>query len=766
MSEAEFDSYLSLLSKFLRLRSRQRAELADELRDHLEARLEELLAAGHTREQAVAVALEEFGDAAVLATEFSRLASRRTRRFVMRCTAASAAVVAAVVLLSLALAPPGPNGPGPGRIVAQQGPAPDSGFVPGGLPGMTRPGGMPAVADESSVEQEAVARLDERLRHVPAGSEFKFEEMPLREVLNAIADSIEADVLIDEAALADAGVTADEPVTFKVTRTRLSAQSVLDFVLGPKGLAFVNRAGVIYVTSREQADELLVTKVYNVRDLLEHATIQAATHPGMTPGGGGGGLGGGLGGGGFFSVRDAAAAATLVAGQIGGGREGAAEGMMPGMAGSGMESGGGGLGGGMGMTPPQLTGAASELVDTIRRVTPGPWFDIDGVGGTVTVFNGLLVIRQTEENHAETQKLLDALRAAGGQQPGGSVTVPKDEPTPDPAGGAPVGEGGLPGPPPGYEPTAGIPGTPAAPKGLGAKFADYHPTASMRQMFLGALGGHGVPAGEIGEVGMLQTLLGINGPARQVFLNAGIDSGQVQQVYQQSFAERSIGDLYAFLDAAQAEARKDGLGTIDTGHLLVVLLEKGKDGPLRELLAQMGINADQVRDWVEEYRKATPSEERNPLQTAPRRVGSSDAGGVPASEFDPLKAAVGLRVRIGDTEATGSGVLVASRPGKALLLTTANMVLDEKATASENAAASVEVTLVEGAGAAYPRLVSGKVVRADRAANLAVVEIDAAGSLPLARLAPRSEIPSSGDAVFSVGVTGGLPVRREQTSST
>ena len=67
MSEAEFDSYLSLMAKFLRLRSRQKDALADELRDHLESRLDELLAQGKTREQAVSIALEEFGDAAVLA---------------------------------------------------------------------------------------------------------------------------------------------------------------------------------------------------------------------------------------------------------------------------------------------------------------------------------------------------------------------------------------------------------------------------------------------------------------------------------------------------------------------------------------------------------------------------------------------------------------------------------------------------------------------------------------------------------------------------
>lgn len=46
MSEREFDLYLELLAKFLRLRPGQTAEIADELRDHLEARLEEFSRAG------------------------------------------------------------------------------------------------------------------------------------------------------------------------------------------------------------------------------------------------------------------------------------------------------------------------------------------------------------------------------------------------------------------------------------------------------------------------------------------------------------------------------------------------------------------------------------------------------------------------------------------------------------------------------------------------------------------------------------------------
>lgn len=754
MPEAEFDSYLSLLSKFLRLRSRQRAELADELRDHLDSRLEELLAAGKTRDEAIGVALEEFGDAAVLATEFSRLASRRTKRFVMRCTAASAAVVAAVVLVSLALAPPGPDGLGPGQIVAQQGPSagPDGGLAPGGVPGFAGLGGMPAVPEEISVEQEAVAALDKKLAK-PVKAEF--ENVPLRDVIEAIANDIEADALIDEGSLEESAVSVDEPVTVKLTRTTLSARTVLGFVLEPQGLTFVNRSGVIFITTNEIAAETLFTKVYNVRDLLENATQYGS---GSSPMGSGmEAYGGGVGGGGFFAVSDTATLLTQAASQLGGGAmssEGGDAGMagMMGMPGAGM-TGGGGLGGG----PKQRSlppGPAGDLINTIEQTTSGPWFDIDGVGGTRTVFNGLLTVRQTEQVHTEIQKLLDALRQADRQQPGSSVTVPKDEPAGMlPGMGAFMGEGGMPG----AAADASMPGMPggfaAAPKGLGARFADYHPTASMRQMFLGALGSNGMAAGEIGEVGMLQTLLGVNGPARTVFQNAGIDAGQVQNLFQQSFAERSIGDLYTFLDAAQEEAKKDGRGTIDSGHLLIVLLERSKDGPLRELLAQMGINADQVRDWVKEYRKATASEQRNPLQTAPKANGSSPDA---AAQETSLRSTTRIRMRDLQGLNIGSGTVIGSLNGNAIILTCWHIFRD----VGDDAA--IEVDLFADSPVGPPKTLTGRLIASDRAADLGLVAVESSEKWPAVDVAGPGEAVKEGDAVYSIGCSNGSLPTLEQ----
>ena len=105
MSENEFDLYLSLLSRFLRLKPGQRSEIADELRDHLEARLEELSKSGLSREQAIHAALEEFGDAADLARHFTHIAQRRKRRFIMRCTVGTVVCLTAAILVTTAFWP-------------------------------------------------------------------------------------------------------------------------------------------------------------------------------------------------------------------------------------------------------------------------------------------------------------------------------------------------------------------------------------------------------------------------------------------------------------------------------------------------------------------------------------------------------------------------------------------------------------------------------------------------------------------------------------
>ena len=98
MSHGEFDEYLGLLGRMLRLARWQRESIACELRDHLQERLEELTAQGVPQREAIERALAEFGDAAVLAAQFIRVSRNKRRRWIMRCTIGFAGVAVAAVL--------------------------------------------------------------------------------------------------------------------------------------------------------------------------------------------------------------------------------------------------------------------------------------------------------------------------------------------------------------------------------------------------------------------------------------------------------------------------------------------------------------------------------------------------------------------------------------------------------------------------------------------------------------------------------------------
>ena len=101
MSPQEFENYLELLSRLLRLRAGQREAIEEELRAHMQERFAAFTSQGIGPERAVSMALAEFGDAAALAAEFTAVARLQRRRWMMRISmglAAAALVLVAVVV--------------------------------------------------------------------------------------------------------------------------------------------------------------------------------------------------------------------------------------------------------------------------------------------------------------------------------------------------------------------------------------------------------------------------------------------------------------------------------------------------------------------------------------------------------------------------------------------------------------------------------------------------------------------------------------------
>jgi hypothetical protein len=369
MPEQDFELYLSLLSRFLRLNPAQRDEIADELRDHLEQRLEELAARGVPRDKAIRQALDEFGNAAELAEHFTRAAHIRRRRLIMRCTFGTVGALAASLLVAMAFWPQNAHiaqAPLPRMGVANE---TNDRFVEESVqeetlagPEKAQPPAVPADDPRAQVAVKLETRID-------VGG---MSEQPLEKVVETIGDLVGVDILFDVQALTDEGTAIDSSIRkLKITHTQLTARGALELILEPLKLGFTIRDGIVLVTTTTKLSEQLEIRMYNVRDLLEperHETARADAGEGA--------------GEGFFSVESAVTA--IAAAQVGQ----------------------------LGNHEPAARGGSGSLIQVMTRsIDPDTWDEVGGPGSIVT-YNGLLVVRQTSAVHAKVEKFLEMMRRA------------------------------------------------------------------------------------------------------------------------------------------------------------------------------------------------------------------------------------------------------------------------------------------------------------------------------------------------------------------
>lgn len=274
MPEREFELYLGLLGKLLKLTPEQKSAISDELRDHLEERFEELVQASLSREDAIRQALDEFGDAAGLAVDFTKVSRKKIRRTIVKTTALTTAVTA-LLAFAFVYFGPGENG--------------DEG-----------PGGSSAIAD-SGDKQPTVAEVDyladEKLflktleRPTPAN----LVDTPLVDALMYFSQLHEIPILLDTTALEDYGYSGDEPITLdtqSLPRAYFEAAAkaaaekkpvpklppnadqvplrlVLDWICRPLDLAWYLDDGIIHVTTIDEDANRLVPRSYDVGVLLK-----------------------------------------------------------------------------------------------------------------------------------------------------------------------------------------------------------------------------------------------------------------------------------------------------------------------------------------------------------------------------------------------------------------------------------------------------------------------------------------------------------------
>jgi general secretion pathway protein D len=136
--------------------------------------------------------------------------------------------------------------------------------------------------------------------------EVQFQETPFEQVVEWLRDFTKLNISVRWQKLADAGIERDKPVTIQVRNLRLS--QVLWMIMNELGgsevkLAYRISGNLLIFSTTEDLDKEMVTKVYDIADLLlrvPRATRSSGfdVSQGLSQGGGQGGQGGGGGGGG------------------------------------------------------------------------------------------------------------------------------------------------------------------------------------------------------------------------------------------------------------------------------------------------------------------------------------------------------------------------------------------------------------------------------------------------------------------------------------
>lgn len=251
--DVEFEAYLNLLSRFLRLSARQRDEIRRELQSHLADAVADAMDRGLSRDAAIQQTLEEFGDAAELAARFRDIG--RTRRWIMRSTAVAACAMLSYIGFNLF--------------------APDRQMTPlsAGDAGAHRPARetpLPmdemsfAAGDEYAAEN---ARIEAALRTTV--DTITFSETPFESFVTWLQTTTNANIVVRWRALDNIGVVRDTPVDLSLKNVRL--ERVIEEVfasLPDVALGYSIENGILVIGPRDSLNRRLTLVVYDVQDLL------------------------------------------------------------------------------------------------------------------------------------------------------------------------------------------------------------------------------------------------------------------------------------------------------------------------------------------------------------------------------------------------------------------------------------------------------------------------------------------------------------------
>jgi hypothetical protein len=307
MSNAEFQNYLALIGKLLQLTRQQREAIGLELQDHLDSRVADLMELGVDRNEAIGQALEEFGDAALMAKNLQFVSQIKRRRWMMRIATFSIAGSFLVAVLTMAMWPENARFGGPDRSHAQvdkQDPAdalspnrlaipnqegsPSAGLI-GGDPDQSATGGATIFSLNKKIEQALKKTVD-----------LDYQEMPWSEVQSDLSERFQINLITDQTALDDA-LAPDTLITSKFSD--LPLEVCLKHMLNRANATFVVRDGILLVISMDYCNgpRFLTLRSFDCRALIEKLSLQQSSRKFERLDALGTGVGmGGLGGGGMF----------------------------------------------------------------------------------------------------------------------------------------------------------------------------------------------------------------------------------------------------------------------------------------------------------------------------------------------------------------------------------------------------------------------------------------------------------------------------------
>ena len=96
--------------------------------------------------------------------------------------------------------------------------------------------------------------------------EFKINVAPISEVFETLGYEYGVDFVLDCRAMADEGLIPDPPISISVSDVSLA--SAVDRILAQVDLSWTVRDATVLITSIDEAESMLTTKVYDVTDLV------------------------------------------------------------------------------------------------------------------------------------------------------------------------------------------------------------------------------------------------------------------------------------------------------------------------------------------------------------------------------------------------------------------------------------------------------------------------------------------------------------------